>query len=176
MTTATAEITTATLTGETTLTGIDHAEAGAMYPAWYGINYNANHTVKEVAAIIRKTLRTFIKNGDLGPVTKVNVRVDGHNAIRTILTAPKVKVDADTPGAVEYPDRWNGTAWAVIDGNYATPGAADQIEPAAREALNRVERFIATFNYDGCNTQVDYFAVKFYTTTRLVKEGDPTWL
>jgi len=103
MTTATAEITTATLTGETTLTGIDHAEAGAMYPAWYGINYNANHTVKEVAAIIRKTLRTFIKNGDLGPVTKVNVRVDGHNAIRTILTAPKVKVDADdtAPGFLE---------------------------------------------------------------------------
>lgn len=175
MTTATTEITTATLTGETTLAGIDHAPADAMYPKWYGVNYNAAHTVKDIAAIIRTTLRTFIKNGNLGPVTNVTVRKDGHNAIRVNLTVPKVKVDADTPGAVECIDRWNDTVWAVIDGNYATPGAADRIEPAAREALKRVENFIATFNHNGSNVQIDYFDVKFYTTVNLVKEGDKVW-
>lgn len=170
------EYTTTALEDPTALTGIDWAEAGAMYPDWRGINYDRNMTVKDIAAVVRKELRKAIKAGKLGTAVKVNVRYEtyaGGCSINTTITVPKVKVNADTPGATKTLDRYGDEVWVVIpdEATYATPGHIDTIEPGAREAQAKAEAFIATFNYNGSNTQIDYFNVRFYGSVDLRNEN-----
>lgn len=179
MTTTTEVTTTALDNPAEAVIGIDFAEAGALYPDWRGINYDPNLTVKEVAATIRTHLRRAVKAEKLGTATKVSVRYDsysGGSAIDVTITVPKVKVTADTPGAQEMEDRWGEKHWVVKreDDHSAGIYPDDVIEPGAREAKAKVERFVATFNRNRSNTQIDYFDRRFYGSVTLRNE-DGGW-
>jgi hypothetical protein len=155
------------LADPTTMLGIDWADYGALYPDWRGLNYDGDLTVKDIAAIVRRELRKAIKAGTLGTATAVSVRYRTGSmmqAIDTVLTVPKAKVDADTPGAVQYEDRWGELHWVVKDpgDNCAGILVDDRVEPGAREAKRKAEAFIATFNYNRSNSQIDYFDRNFY--------------
>lgn len=163
------EITTTTLEDPTALAGMDWADADAMYPDWRGLNYVAGRPVKEIAAIVRRELRKAVKAGTLGDAIKVNVRCRDHNAIDVDIIVPKVRVTADTPGAILARDTYGDEVWVIIpdEATYATPGATDRLIPGARDAKAKVEAFLATFNYNRSNTMVDYFDTNFYTGVTL---------
>lgn len=170
------EPTTTALTDPDTVLGLDYAEPGAMYPNWKGLNYDADMPVADIVAVVRRELRKAIKAGTLGTATKVSVRkrLSTHKwAIDVTLTVPKIKVDADTPGAVEVPDHWGDMKWVVAtaDGYAPTPDVwKNTVEPGAWEAKAKAEAFIATFNHDRSDSMTDYYEVKFYSSV-LIKEG-----
>lgn len=159
-----------------TLLGVDFADPGAMYPDWRGLNYDRSLPVKSIAAIVRTAVRKAVKAGTLGTATGVSVRYRSYSggcSIDATIIVPKVKVTADTPGAVEMEDRWGERHWVVkSEGDHsAAIYPNDVIEPGAREAKRKVEALLSTFNYNRSNSQVDYFDRNFYSSVDLRDEN-----
>ena len=153
-------VSTTPLTDPTSLPGIDYADSGALYPDWRGINYNPTVTVKEVAATVRKEIRKAVKAGALGSATAASVRYESgtlSSSILIALTVPKVRVDAATPTAIEAIDSYGDPVWMI-----ETERGRDRVEPGAREAMTKAQRFHESFNRSGSNTQIDYFDERFY--------------
>jgi hypothetical protein len=123
-------------------------ETNHMYPTSYGSTYDPNMTTKEIAAEIRKVLRRLTKSKH-SPLSgaKVSVRYEsfaGGTSIDITLGVP-YPVNADD----EDDNRREGKPW---------PWLNDQ----ARAAKQIAEGLHGAFNYNGSNTQVDYFNVNYY--------------
>lgn len=126
----------------------------------YGTNYNADLTVKEIAAKIRKTFR----NADELEGWNVSVRYRTASMMQAIdvrLSAPAgmtLRVDETT----EALNRQNGKAY---------PWLTDD----ARTVKAYAESVHSSYNHDGSDTQSDYFDVRYYGSVDLAAEGQWGW-
>jgi hypothetical protein len=126
-------------------------ETDTMYPMWYGSAYDRDMTVKQCAAEIRKALRRLSRSKH-SPLSGAEVSVryrsfSGGSAIDVRLGLPyPVRVDDEQ---TEMVNRSEGKRW---------PWLTDQ----ARAALQIGEDLHNAYNFDGSNSMVDYFHVKYY--------------
>lgn len=122
-----------------------------MYSIHYGEAHDKDLSVKECAAEIRKQLRKLAK-AKHSPLAgaKVSVRYksfSGGSAIDVKLSVPyPVKVEDEQ---AEMIARSEGHRYPWLS-------------PAARAAKLAAEEIHGAYNFDGSDSQVDYFHVKYY--------------
>lgn len=133
-----------------------------------GIHFasTANKTVKEVAALMRATIRQTAKDGLLPQDWKYSVRY------RTASMMVAIDVSVIIPTDLYQLER----KFYEINGYGRRPQTEDfvgEFEPlatmkAAEELLWSIHR---GYNYDGSDTMTDYFDVRYYGSVQLRPES-----
>lgn len=127
-----------------------------MYGIHYGSLYTQGMTTKECAAEIRKVLRRLSRSKH-SPLSGADVsvrmaRFAGGSSIDVTVTVPyPVRVEDDD---AEGWNRQDGKRW---------PWLTDR----ARAAKQTAEELHNAYNFDGSDSQVDYFHVNYYGTVEI---------
>lgn len=134
-----------------------------MYERRYGALCDKNRPVKDDAALIRRTIRAAVKAGDLPADWAYSVRFrrrTGGSSIDAYATAPRPIYAAD-PDRYDHPHVRNAET-----GEWVT-AYADRMTGEARRVEHFLSGLLAAYNFDGSETQVDYWDVKFYGMARV---------
>lgn len=128
----------------------------------YGIKYNSKLSTKDIASIIRQEIKEEIKQGNL-PKAKYSVRKDSYNAIRVYISnvqSPKLMFN---PHHIlfqkENPSFYTGNLPIFHE-------ARERYTPEGKRVLAKLETMLQAYNYDGSDSQSDYFNVNFYATVQ----------
>lgn len=149
-----------------------------MYERSYGDNYDGDRPVKEDAALIRATIKTLVKAGELPADWKFSVRYRTGSMMRaidvtatsprsTMLMEPAIIWAGSEPRVIEVPapDHFADTDWMNLS---MRPGERHEIRwcdtaTAETKAVKAVlDPLVASYNHDGSESMIDYFDVKFY--------------
>jgi len=133
--------------------------------------------VKEDAALIRKTIKTLVKAGELPADWKYSVRYRTGSMMRaidvtatsprsTMLMEPAIIWAGSEPRVIEVPapDYFDGD-WMNLS---MRPGSRHEIRwcdtaTAETKTVRAVlDPLVASYNHDGSESMIDYFDVKFY--------------
>lgn len=106
----------------------------------YGNRYQRNQDIVKIAKLVRQDIKEAVSNGRL-PNAKYSVRTKRYAGGQSMLVEV---LDAGLP------------TWNYIDRDCA----GNQVRRAVND---RVENLMAAYNYDGSDSQTDYFHVNFYT-------------
>jgi len=141
-------------------TMISH-ERDTMYPIGYGSLYDREMSSKEAAAEIRKTLRKLskAKHSPLyGATVSVRYRsYSGGRAIDVRLEVPfRVKSTEEEQMEYRSRDEFVRRYW---------------LTDKARAAYDVAEEVHSAYNFDGSNSQVDYFHVNYYGSVDIEEKG-----
>lgn len=135
-----------------------------MYDRHHGDRYDRSLSTTEIAKLIRANVRALVKAGKLPTDWKYSVRTDyfaGGSAIRVRATSPRPIMVAS---AAEQYDMQAGKADPIRHpetGHWVRHyGECHTIEAAAVYAVLNAEH--NAYNYNGSETQVDYFDVNYY--------------
>lgn len=126
-----------------------------MYEKTYGSKYDANLSVKEIAAIVRGEIKAAVKAGTL-PKGKYSVRKEHHNSIRVEIAPEGEVFDARYLADEDY---IRGPM--IMDGDKMI--RPSRYVPVVAAAVKTVEAMLWAYNYDGSDIQSDYFNVNFYS-------------
>lgn len=121
-----------------------------------GSKYNKDLNIKDIAKLIRKDIKTAIKEGKL-PEMKTSVRINRYSGGQSLtidikefkvggfLNPEYIKAYHKNPhlAYTEYPPRYY---------------------PFVERALEDLERIANAYNYDNSDSMFDYFDVNYYTT------------
>lgn len=135
-------------------------------PIHYGTKYaaTASLTHVQVAKLVRADIKAAVAAGEL-PRGKYSVTCESYSGGCSI-NAEVSKVEGI---AVHNPERLLFAR--------ESPHEFCRLEPHSPEmaaALKRVESIIAAYNFDGSNSMVDYFHVRFYSRVGLAWEWADT--
>lgn len=129
-----------------------------MYERTYGYLYERNRLVKDDAALIRRTIKTLAKGGLIPADWSYSVRYRsyaGGCSIDVKATSPR-PIYAAEPDTYEHP-------WATnVETGEQVHAWKDRLTIEARNVLDTLSELHDACNHNGCETQVDYFDVKFY--------------
>lgn len=129
-----------------------------MYERTYGYLYERNRLVKEDAALIRRTIKTLTKGGFLPADWTYSCRYRSYSGGCSI----DVTAVSPRPIYAAEPDTY-GHPWALnIETGEHVHAWKDRLTVEARTVLDTLNELHQACNHDGCETQVDYFDVKFY--------------
>lgn len=121
-----------------------------------GPKYEARLSTKEVAARVRKEIRTAIKTGELPKGLKVSVRYEsfaGGSAIRVAVTAWQ-------GGRILNPERLR-LEWEDPHA-YVTDRDCPRYTPEATALLEKLSSYAEAYKRDNSDSMSDYFDVNFY--------------
>ena len=125
-----------------------------MNPTRYGSKYDRNLDITTIAKLVRKDIRAAVKAGALPFGLKCSVRIQRYSGGQSI----RVKVTAGGEGfrvqTVEF-----------LRHDITTPISHFRGERLTSEALSTqrtIEGILRAYNFDGSDSQSDYFHVNFY--------------
>lgn len=116
-----------------------------MYEITYGNRYDGTLTTTQVAAKVRADVKAAVKAGDLPDTWKFHVRSS------YFANGSSIDVAALSPNPVWTKD------YDVLD------PYADIVDPVAKDVKARLEAIVRSYNFDGSDTQTDYWHVAFYS-------------
>jgi len=118
-----------------------------MYERVFGDKYNRTLSTKEIAKLIRQEIKTIAPQG-----FKISTRSEYFSGGSSI----DIRIKAIPEGFILFNPAYdpNRPRW----GN----GENEYYSPEAKKLLDQLEAIMAAYNYDGSETQVDYFDVNFY--------------
>lgn len=132
------------------------------YSIQYGSKYDETLDVAEIAKRVRADLKAFIKAGTI-PKGKYSVTIErfsGGCSLRVrlsqlisphlMLNPERVKFEQDNPHAVS--------------------GSLPQFTPAGKALLEKVEAVVNAYNFDGSDTNFDYWNMNFYSSVAFESE------
>lgn len=118
----------------------------------YGSKYSKGVDVAEIAKSVRADIKAAIKAGEL-PAIKVGVTVSRYAGGRSLrLNVTACPVDIMNPARV-LADAANPHAYPTVREVHTEEG---------RAILAHLESIVGAYNFDGSDTQSDYFHVNFY--------------
>lgn len=130
----------------------------------YGRKYDANLDVAEIAKRLRKEIKQAVKAGDL-PAIKASVRIkrySGGQSINIYVT--------EAPFMINNPER---VAFDITNNRRPMNELEmPRYSEAARECLNKLNAMLNAYNYDGSDSQSDYFNVNFYGFAKIDYEAE----
>lgn len=134
-----------------------------MYEKTYGSKHDEtrNLDISEIAKLIRKDLKAAQAAGHLPADATFSVTIDRFSGGQSL--------DVTILG---MPDTWTYVS-PGLEPNYAEyiPAHGGQTDEATA-AVRKIEGVVFAYNYDGSDTQSDYFDVRFYSN---VKIRDERW-
>lgn len=152
--------------GEEASTGKGDPE---MYERSYGPKYEPGLDTAEIAKRIRASVKTLVKAGTLPADWKYSVRTDrfaGGSAIRVRATSPRPIMVMTSDEQWEAQVRGGDPVRHPETGEWVRHyGESHTVEAAAVYAILKVEQ--AAYNFDGSETQVDYWDVNYYGEVNL---------
>ncbi len=121
------------------------------YAVHYGEKYDDALTITEIAACVRRDIKAAIVAGVL-PAIKTAVRVQKYSGGRsltvTVQAAPmSVRNSAYAPTSMQAPN-------APVNHRFNAAGEA---------LIATLQLMVNAYNYDGSDSQTDYFSVNFYS-------------
>jgi hypothetical protein len=131
----------------------------------YGSKYEQGVDVAEIAKRVRKDIAGKIRVGEL-PAAKYSVRISRYSGGRSL----NVYVDL-VPFRIVNEERVKQDvleAW----------GSREMLlrrTPEAREVIAKIEALVEAYNFDGSDSQTDYFHVNFYATIDFGKQENTEW-
>lgn len=141
-----------------------------MYERTYGNKYIKGMDVAEIAKLVRQDIREAIASGKI-PRVKCSVRIERFSGGRSI----DVRI-------VDVPAGFCGVRQDFFDERDRGRWIRYRTEEA-ESLLGELNSILNSYNYDGSETQVDYFDVNFYGTadfdwrleSRLEAEAEAEW-
>lgn len=118
----------------------------------YGSKYVRGLDVSDIAKCVRRDIAAAVKSGELPPI-KTSVTISRYSGGRSL----RVKITACPVGVMNI-DR----VLADAADPHGYPTIREIHSEAGREILARVESIVSAYNFDGSDTQSDYFHVNFY--------------
>lgn len=138
----------------------------------YGAKYERGRDITEIAKLVRADIKAAIKAGDLPKGTKCSVRVSRFSGGRSLTVTVKA-----LPGI-------NGLNWYRLDAEKAEPHqypgnfpqhARAIYSPEGTRVVKLLEAMVEAYNFDGSDTQTDYFHVNFYKTIDFDYDLEKAW-
>lgn len=136
----------------------------AMYERTYGYLYTPGATVTQIAASVRRTIKTLVKADLLPADWTYSVRKRSHNSIDVTATAPRA-IWAAEPDTYDHPWAMNAETGKHVH------ALAERRTVEARMVHDTIKDLLDGHNHNGSETQMDYFDVKFYGNVHLHQEG-----
>lgn len=134
-----------------------------MYEITEGSRYQATRDldIAEIAKLVRKDIKDAQVDGLLPADATFTVRIDrfsGGQSLDITLTGMPDTWTYNAPG--QEP---NYAEYIPAHGGYTVE---------AEEALGMMRRVLGSYNYDGSDTQSDYFNVRFYSSVNIQDERE----
>ena len=123
----------------------------------YGPKYDGSLSTPAIAKLVRTEIAAAIKSGDL-PKIKTSVRSEsfaGGSAIR-------IAVKEVPAGFVMYNPEWLAREIANPHGLNTPAYGESKYSPAYDKMMATLKSMLDAYNFDGSDTQTDYFHVNFY--------------
>jgi hypothetical protein len=128
-----------------------------MSDIWYGGKYERGLDVADIAKRVRADLKAAVKAGELPKSFKAGVRISRFSGGCSITVTIKVPgVPAVNPARVEFEHDHPHT--------YCDVALFTEEYTALKK---KVEAILKAYNFDGSDTQTDYFHVNFYGSVSL---------
>ncbi len=113
---------------------------------WVGVNYDRNLTTKDIAKIIRSQLKREFPRCKFSVTSEVS-------SITVRLMKANFQVFKEN-------SRYKKRGYKEV--NHYTIENDEDLTETAKSVLQRVVRFVNSYNYDRSDVMVDYFDVNFY--------------
>lgn len=124
------------------------------YSIQYGSKYDETLDVAEIAKRVRTDLKALIKTGTI-PKGKYSVTIQRFSGGCSL----RVRLDQlISPHLMLNPERVKFEQ----ENPHAFPGNLPQFSPTGRALLDTVEAVVNAYNFNGSNTESDYWNVNFY--------------
>lgn len=122
----------------------------------YGPKYDANLSTVQIAKAFRADVKAALKAGELPAGLQLSVRAPRHSSIQVEIVASPVRVL--NPARLEQ-DRSNPYT-------FVPEQLCPRFTAEASALLEQLTKMLNAYNYDGSDTSVDYFNVRFYGSVR----------
>jgi hypothetical protein len=134
-----------------------------MYEISYGNKYEATKgaDLADIAKLVRKDIKAAVATGKLPAGLKASVRIDrfsGGQSLDVTVT--------EYAGPVLNPARVAAERKNPHDSHYLEPW----MHPTAAAVENTLKAIVGAYNFDGSETMVDYYHVRFYGSVSFAED------